>query len=428
MSDPLAPVLGDPFEVSAVGTSLTSIALDVAAQATRLRSLSDSSWTGTAAVAARSRTATLPPMLDKAQASYATAGGALSSYARSLASAQAESVAAISRATRASAELAASRAALAAAAASDASAAAAARILNLPSPPPTAPRFSGAIEEASANLRAAYALNAEAHDAQLQAARAAALSLQRASHLGIRNASWMHRFTHAVGSGVSTYWVSTLRDFSRAGQIVAAGAGVVALVLAVGGVFFPPLEVAAAAFESVSLTSAAVAAVADTTLAASGKGSWTTVGIDAATLAPAGVGRVVTKLGPEVMESRLLTPKTIVHASSDIRRADGTLAMAHIRTLWANVETLPGHFVDHAVDVAAVDAYDYVLKAAEFLRRSRIEQLPTKIEGNGTTRIFDPALRLFGSFASDDRALTVFIPDSRNYWERQPGRLVIWPK
>ncbi len=319
MSDPLAPVLGDPFDVSAAGSTLTSIALDVAVQASRLRSLAgdDGSWAGKAASAARSRTATLPPMLDKAHNSYAAAGDALASYARALASAQEQSVNAISAAGQASADLAAARSAQAAAASRDAHAAAIARTAQLPIPAPTASRYQSEIDEAAASLKRAYVLNASAHQEQEQAARVAASALRQASQAGIHNASWMHRFTHAVGSWASAQWVSTLRTFSRVGSIVSGIAGVAALTLAVAGVFFPPLEVGAAVLETVSLTGAVVAGVADTALAASGNSSWTAVGVDALTLAPAGLGRVVTKAAPLLREGRFLKPSTIIHVSED---------------------------------------------------------------------------------------------------------------
>jgi hypothetical protein len=407
-----------------VASSLTSIALDVAAQASRLRSLADSSWTGSAATAARSRTATLPPMLDKAHASYATAGGALSSYARSLASAQSQSVAAIARAARASADLAASRTAQSAAAARDATAASAARAALLPPPVATAPRFAGAIEEAAASLRAAYALNADAHDSQDQAARAAASTLQQASHLAIRNASWMHRVTHAVSSWAAVHWVQTLRLASHAGQLIAAGAGIAALVLAVGGVFFPPLLAFAAIAETASMTGAAIAAVADTTLAASGNGSWTTVGIDAVSLAPAGLGRVVKRFGP-VLKEGFINPKSVVHASTVARNADGSLLHAvhglygadgiaadgtHIT--WGREDDLARHVRDHGTDFGAMTEDEYVDQGHAFMQEGLAGHHPTMLDApKGVVRFYDPLTERFGAYNRSGTTRTFFRPD-----------------
>ena len=304
--------------VSAAGRTLESIALDVANIANRLRSLaaSDDSWTGAAAVSAHVRTASLPPTLDKAHVSYAAAGSALGSYARTLADAQDRSTSAIAAAGRASVELASAVAAHTAAAARDASASGAARSAGLQPAAPTAPRYEASIDEASAQLKRAVASNDEAHEQQRSAARTAAAALQQASHAGIHNQSWFHHVTHSVGHWASTHWTATLREVSKVGTIVSALAGAAALILAVAGVAFPPLEAAAAALETVSLVSAVAAGMVDTALAATGKGSWTSVGVDAISFAPAGLGKLVTKAAPLIRESRLIKPSTVVHASN----------------------------------------------------------------------------------------------------------------
>jgi len=304
--------------VSAAGRTLESIALDVAKIASRLRALAagDDSWTGAAAVSAHVRTASLPPTLDKANASYAAAGSALGSYARTLAEAQDQSTSAIAAAARASAELAATVAAHAAAVARDAAASASAHAAGVLPAPATAPRYEASIDEARTQLKRAVASNDEAHEQQRQAALIAASALQQASHAGIHNQSWFHHVTHSVGHWASTHWTATLREVSKAGTIVSALAGAAALILAVAGVAFPPLEAAAAALETVSLVSAVAAGMADTALAATGKGSWTAVGVDALSLAPAGLGKLVTKAAPLIREGRFLKPSTVVHAST----------------------------------------------------------------------------------------------------------------
>jgi len=315
----LDPILGDPIDVSAAGRTLDSIAADVANIAAQLRSLASSTdWAGTAARSAHARSATVPPKLDKAQISYSAAGGALRSYARSLDDAQQQSQSAIASADQASAELSAARAAQATAASSDAAAAAAAKAAGLPAPAPTAPRYEASIEDAVSRLNRARALNDGAHDLQRQAARIAAGALQQASREGIHNASWMHRVTHSIGHWASTHWAAALREVAKVANVVSALAGLAALVLAVAGVLFPPLEAAAAVLETVSLVSAAVGALADTALAVTGHASWNAVGVDALSLAPAGLGKVVTKAAPLIRESRLVKPTTVVHASTAI--------------------------------------------------------------------------------------------------------------
>ena len=304
--------------VSAAGRTLESIALDIANIASRLRALAhgDDSWAGAAAVSAHVRTASLPPTLDKANVSYAAAGSALGSYARTLAEAQDQSTSAIAAADRASADLAAAVAAHAAAVARDESASAVARTAGLPPPPATAPRYEASIDEANTQLKRAVASNDDAHEQQRNAARTAASALAQASHAGIHNQSWFHHVTHSVAHWASTQWTATLREVSKIGTIVSALAGAAALILAVAGVAFPPLEAAAAALETVSLVSAVAAGMADTALAATGKGSWTSVGVDALSFAPAGLGKLVTKAAPLIRESRLIKPSTIVHASN----------------------------------------------------------------------------------------------------------------
>lgn len=304
--------------VSAAGRTLESIALDVANIASRLRTLSvgDDSWTGAAAVSAHVHAASLPPTLEKANLSYAAAGGALGSYARTLADAQDQSTSAIAAASRASAELAAAVAAHDAAAARDASTTARARAAGLPPPPLTAPRYEASIDDARALLKRAIASNDDAHEQQRRAARIAAAALQQASHAGIHNQSWFHHVTHSASHWASTHWTATLREVSKIGTIVSAMAGAAALILAVAGVVFPPLEAAAAALETVSLVSAVAAGMADTALAATGKGSWTSVGVDALSFAPAGLGKLVTKAAPLIREGRFLKPAAVVHASN----------------------------------------------------------------------------------------------------------------
>jgi hypothetical protein len=188
----------------------------------------------------------------------------------------------------------------------------------LPRPPATAPRYEASIDEATAQLKRAVASNDEAHEQQRRAARTAAAALQQASHAGIHNQSWFHHVTHSVGHWASTHWTATLREVSKIGTVVSALAGAAALILAVAGVAFPPLEAAAAALETVSLVSAVAAGMADTALAATGKASWSAVGIDALTLAPAGLGKLVTKAAPLLRESRLIKPSTVVHASEGV--------------------------------------------------------------------------------------------------------------
>jgi hypothetical protein len=423
--DVLDPVVGDPMAVSAAGRTLESIALDVANIAGRLRALAagDDSWTGAAAVAAHVRTAELPRSLDKANASYAAAGSALGSYAHTLADAQDQSASAIAAARRASAELAGAVAARAAAAARDAEARAAALSAGLPPPPATAPRHEASIDEATTQLQRAVASNEQAHDQQRQAARKAASALRQASHAGIHNQSWFHHVTHSVGHWASTHWTATLREVSKVGTIVSALAGAAALILAVAGVAFPPLEAAAAALETVSLVSAVAAGMADTALAATGKASWTAVGVDALSVAPAGLGKLVTKAAPLIRESGLLRRTAVVHASDGSKAGRAVLRIPTDES-WADPTTLAEHARQHGRHVGAATEDEYAAKASEFFQRAQLHNLPTKVAEDGITRIFEPTTGLFGSYAPDGRTYTFFRPTSPTYWDRQPGGLI----
>jgi hypothetical protein len=262
-TDSLEVVAGDPLAVADAASVLISVSAEVERYAARLRALASPSgdWTGRAAVEASSRAATLPPKLEKVHVSYGAAGAAMQAYARALADAQERSRAAVVAAQRAEEELRTAQAAAAAAAARDAAAATAAGLAGQLPPPPTAPRYEAAVAEAAGALRRAAVANEQAHSDQQGAARAASAALNDASHQGIPNKSWWHHFDHAVASWATTQWRETLSSLSAAAGEISLVAGVAAAVLAVGGVFFPPLEVAAGVAESVALVSGVAANV-----------------------------------------------------------------------------------------------------------------------------------------------------------------------
>jgi pyocin large subunit-like protein len=59
--------------------------------------------------------------------------------------------------------------------------------------------------------------------------------------------------------------------------------------------------------------------------------------------------------------------------------------------------------------------------ARDFLGRAKSDGLPTKVDADGVTRVFDPASNTFGAYNSDGSTRTFFKPSSSTYWERQPG-------
>lgn len=109
------------------------------------------------------------------------------------------------------------------------------------------------------------------------------------------------------------------------------------------------------------------------------------------------------------------TPKPIV------RDAPAT------RFTWGNIGSLPDHFARHGGDFSAKSPDDYAAQAWRFRERAVAEQLPMKLDVDGTVRVFDPKTRAFASFNRDGTAKTYFCPDNPSYWQRQPGKPVQTP-
>jgi hypothetical protein len=94
------------------------------------------------------------------------------------------------------------------------------------------------------------------------------------------------------------------------------------------------------------------------------------------------------------------------------------------RQTWGNVASLRDHFERHGADFTAKDADDYARQAWEFLQRARAEGLPAKVDEDGVIRVFDPKSRAFAAYNRDGTTKTFFKPNSRDYFERQPGQPV----
>lgn len=92
------------------------------------------------------------------------------------------------------------------------------------------------------------------------------------------------------------------------------------------------------------------------------------------------------------------------------------------RETWGHLPSLQDHFDRHGRDFNAKDADDYARQAWEFLQRARAEGLPTKVDQDGVIRVFDPKTRAFGAYNREGTAKTFFKPNSRDYFDRQPGR------
>jgi len=89
---------------------------------------------------------------------------------------------------------------------------------------------------------------------------------------------------------------------------------------------------------------------------------------------------------------------------------------------WANPGTLAEHFARHGADFGARTADEYAQMADDFLVRSQRDRLPTRIDPDGTIRVYDPATNTFGAYNPDGTTRTFFMPDGGlDYWNRQPG-------
>ena len=94
------------------------------------------------------------------------------------------------------------------------------------------------------------------------------------------------------------------------------------------------------------------------------------------------------------------------------------------RETWGQLASLQDHFDRHGADFHARDPEDYARLAWEFQQRAKAEGLPTKIDEDGVVRIFDPKSGAFAAYNRNGTTKTFFKPDSRGYFERQPGELV----
>lgn len=91
---------------------------------------------------------------------------------------------------------------------------------------------------------------------------------------------------------------------------------------------------------------------------------------------------------------------------------------------WANVATLRDHYERHGRDFGAASPEDYAARAWQFLQRAKSEGLPTKIDPEGTLRVWDPRTGGFAAYTRQGQTKTFFKPGSPDYFERQPGRPV----
>jgi hypothetical protein len=96
---------------------------------------------------------------------------------------------------------------------------------------------------------------------------------------------------------------------------------------------------------------------------------------------------------------------------------------------WGRPETLEDHFQRHGADFGAATQEEYALMASEFLQRSQMAGLPTKVDANGVIRVYDPATNTFGAYNPNGTTRTFLMPNpavhryptNLDYWNAQPG-------
>lgn len=106
------------------------------------------------------------------------------------------------------------------------------------------------------------------------------------------------------------------------------------------------------------------------------------------------------------------------------RRVEPSGKAPPTRETWGYLPSLSDHFDRHGRDFNAKDADDYARMAWEFRQRAKTEGLPTKVDSEGVTRIYDPKSGAFAAYNRNGTTKTFFKPNSRDYFDRQPGELV----
>lgn len=94
------------------------------------------------------------------------------------------------------------------------------------------------------------------------------------------------------------------------------------------------------------------------------------------------------------------------------------------RQTWGNLPSLQDHFDRHGADFKAADPDDYARLAWEFLQRGKRGEVLVKLDDEGIMRLFDSKTRAFAAYHRDGTTKTFFKPNSRDYFDRQPGTLV----
>lgn len=277
------PAPGDQVAVAALARRYADTAAAIEDQAGRLRRLSSSSWKGKAGEAFRSRAGELAEHIEKAKARYESAAEAVGTFAHEMDEPQRQSVTALRRAEAAQAAIAATMPLPAA-----------------PAPPAgSAPPTPAQQQAARAEARAA-ATRAQAHQHAIDDLHAARRLADDAAHDYQRAAKKAHDTLHGAiqHDGVHDSWwdrnAHWVTSALKVLAIVILVLVVVVVVVALGGWgLLPFLGMALGDFLEGALAALTMASLAGhVALAATDKGSWKDVAVDAVALATLGLGRL----------------------------------------------------------------------------------------------------------------------------------------
>jgi uncharacterized protein YukE len=279
------PVPGDPVQVKVLASAFHNFAHDVDSQNSLLKALKADTtgvWEGPAADAFRPHLDDLPPKLDKLVTSYREAGDALVTYAPKLAHAQDEALAALHKATEAMARLGQAKTNKANQDAANKRAADAATP-DHPAPTVIQPDYGAAITQAQADLNKAHSDKDAAVSDARSAAKACVSAIKQAANDGIKN---KHHHWWDTVIDVITHPVKLLKVISLVANTLSGIFAICALVTC----WIPGVG---EFFEAASLVTGLVGLAADLTLAMMGKGSWSSVLLDAVGVGTAGVGHLL---------------------------------------------------------------------------------------------------------------------------------------
>ncbi|MEI8107309.1 MAG: fibronectin type III domain-containing protein [Verrucomicrobiota bacterium] len=91
---------------------------------------------------------------------------------------------------------------------------------------------------------------------------------------------------------------------------------------------------------------------------------------------------------------------------------------------WGSLSSLPDHYARHGADFGAKNSDDYARMAWEFRQRAEAEHWQSKVDPTGVIRIYDRRTGSFGAYNRDGTTKTFFKPNSPDYFDRQPGKIV----